>query len=112
MNFYGTDLVASASARACSSTVKMQFGNSGSVATIFDSISTRNNQTIITTTTLWPGIIFYFGTNCNKIIISNEQEEIKFEGDFTVQSISFDQDERHYVVNVGAKNGKFTQTKP
>ena len=111
MNFYGSDLVASASSRASSSTVNMQFKDGGKVATVFESISARNNYTTITATTLWPGIIFYFGTNCNKIIISNDQEEIKFEGEFTVQSISFDPDERHYVVNVGAKNGKFTQSK-
>ena len=71
----------------------------------------RNNYTTITATTLWPGIIFYFGTNCDEIIINNDREEFKLQGMFTVQSVTFDSDERHYVVNVGAKNGKFTQSK-
>ena len=110
MNFYGSDLVATASARACPSSVKLKFEEE-EVSTIFQSISTRNNYTTITTTTLWPGIIFYFGTNCNEIIINNDKEEIRIKGTFEVQSISFNHDERHYVVNVGAKNGKFTQSK-
>lgn len=110
MSFYGSDLVASASARANATTVNICFKDEN-ISTIFESISVRNNHTIITTTTLWPGIIFYFGTNCDEIIINNDREQFKLKGAFTVQSITFDHDERHYVVNVGAKNGKFTQSK-
>ena len=79
--------------------------------TIFDSILSKNGCTTIVVNTLWPGMVFYFGTNVDEIIINNDREKIKFKGAFRINGISFDCDEKNYVVNIGAKHGKFTKSK-
>ncbi len=79
--------------------------------TIFDSISSKNGQLTVLVNTLWPGMLFYFGTNVDEIIINNDNEKIIFKGAFRINGISFDCDEKNYVVNIGAKHGKFTKSK-